>query len=60
MEENRPTIQYPDICVCCGRPVPEGYMICHACETGNSVSAPYCVNNTPAATKSNEEKTDEH
>ncbi|MCD7956964.1 MAG: hypothetical protein LUG93_14700 [Lachnospiraceae bacterium] len=23
---------YPDICVCCGRPVPEGRMICWICE----------------------------
>ncbi|MCC8050506.1 MAG: hypothetical protein LIP10_07595 [Clostridiales bacterium] len=23
---------YPDICVCCGRPVPEGRMICWNCE----------------------------
>lgn len=22
----------PDICVCCGRPVPEGRMICWSCE----------------------------
>ncbi|MCD7956288.1 MAG: hypothetical protein LUG93_11185 [Lachnospiraceae bacterium] len=22
----------PDICVCCGRPVPEGRMICWNCE----------------------------
>lgn len=24
---------YPDRCVCCGKPVPEGYgMVCHACK----------------------------
>lgn len=23
---------FPDICVCCGAPVPEGYMICPNCE----------------------------
>lgn len=26
---------YPDICVCCGAPVPEGYMVCPMCERGN-------------------------
>lgn len=23
---------YPDICVCCGAPVPEGWMVCSNCE----------------------------
>lgn len=23
---------YPDMCVCCGSPVPEGRMVCFACE----------------------------
>lgn len=27
----------PDLCVCCGKPIPEGRMVCYACETdGNS------------------------
>ncbi|MCD7761784.1 MAG: hypothetical protein LUI14_01035 [Lachnospiraceae bacterium] len=30
---NRET--FPDICVCCGAPVPEGYMVCPKCERGN-------------------------
>ncbi len=25
---------YPDLCICCGEPVPEGRMVCHACELG--------------------------
>ena len=25
----------PDICVCCGKPVPEGYMVCPDCEREN-------------------------
>lgn len=25
-----------DVCVCCGKPVPEGRMICIACELGIS------------------------
>jgi len=33
MEENRDTTLYPDVCVCCGKPVPEGRMICRVCET---------------------------
>ncbi len=23
-----------DLCICCGEPVPEGRMVCYACETG--------------------------
>lgn len=25
---------YPDMCVCCGAPVPEGRMVCRTCEKG--------------------------
>ena len=25
---------YPDLCICCGEPVPEGRMVCYACESG--------------------------
>lgn len=27
---------YPDQCVCCGRPVPEGRMVCFCCENGET------------------------
>ena len=40
MEEKRATSQYPDICVCCGKPVPEGRMVCYFCETGGNKAAP--------------------
>lgn len=29
-----------DFCVCCGEPVPEGRMVCHSCEAGNTNIAP--------------------
>lgn len=29
-----------DLCVCCGKPVPEGRMVCYACETGSKPDAP--------------------
>lgn len=29
-----------DFCVCCGRPVPEGRMVCPSCELGNFEIAP--------------------
>lgn len=38
--EERATSLYPDICVCCGEPVPEGRMVCRSCETGSEVIAP--------------------
>ncbi len=28
---------FPDICVCCGAPVPEGVMVCWNCEHKNDV-----------------------
>lgn len=28
---------FPDICVCCGKPVPEGRMICWSCEHGSDI-----------------------
>jgi len=40
MEKERTASQYPDICVCCGRPVPEGRMVCYTCETGSNAIAP--------------------
>ena len=27
---------YTDLCICCGAPVPEGRMICYACESGDT------------------------
>ena len=30
---------YPDLCICCGTPVPEGRMICYACEMGDRIPA---------------------
>ena len=26
--------QFPDVCICCGEPVPEGSMVCAVCEHG--------------------------
>lgn len=26
----------PDLCICCGKPVPEGRMVCYACESENT------------------------
>ena len=34
------TQTYPDVCICCGEPVPEGSMVCHACETESNIIAP--------------------
>lgn len=31
---------YPDMCICCGEPIPEGRMICYACENGRNKAAP--------------------
>ena len=31
---------YCDLCICCGQPVPEGRMVCYACETGGNTVAP--------------------
>ena len=31
---------YPEVCICCGQPVPEGRMVCYACETGGGTVAP--------------------
>lgn len=33
-EKNINQYQFPDVCLCCGAPVPEGRMICGACEEG--------------------------
>lgn len=38
--EEKAISRYPDICVCCGKPVPEGRMVCYTCETGNQTMAP--------------------
>ena len=37
---NQETDMYPDVCVCCGKPVPEGRMVCHACELETTAPAP--------------------
>lgn len=36
-------IQENDLCrcVCCGRPVPEGRMVCYACEKGGETDAAF-------------------
>ncbi len=34
---------YPDICVCCGRPVPEGRMICWVCEQETKKDGAECI-----------------
>ena len=41
------TQTYPDLCVCCGEPVPEGRMICYACEMEDQAMAP-CAPTCPA------------
>ena len=40
MKEERPVTQLTDICVCCGKPVPEGRMVCYACERESYTEAP--------------------
>lgn len=37
---------YSDICVCCGKPVPEGRMVCYSCETESSKLAPSIPSNS--------------
>lgn len=32
-----PRETFPDICVCCGAPVPEGTMVCWKCENEKNV-----------------------
>lgn len=45
MEEIRASSLYSDICVCCGKPVPEGRMVCYSCETGKTSCVP-CTKNS--------------
>ncbi len=33
------TQTYSDLCICCGEPVPEGRMVCLACETNSNMIA---------------------